>query len=178
MMYTISAILVFALLTVISAVEYSRFGRDTGISRRIAFTDAAIGILGLIAVLISYLLISSMISSCSDGDFASWARDMLDGWYSVTFTASGVLFAVNLLAGVFACFDKKQQERTSVLLRTAVLIVSPAVPLILAPFYGFMTENDTLPLYTAILVSGIGTALVFRLVPFAVYLVKKGKKSR
>jgi len=183
MTYAVIAVLLFVLITVLSVLGHSRTANDPRIRKLISLIDLAFGIIGLILVIAVQVFIGVRISAVSKdavstgASFASWATDMIGGWYSVALPAVGILLGIDILAAVLSRFDKKQQEKGSVFLRSAVLTVSSAVPLSLAPFYGFMTENSTVPLYSAILVSGIGMSLVFRAVSLIEYCRKVQKSE-
>ncbi|MBR5454031.1 MAG: hypothetical protein IKV54_08125, partial [Clostridia bacterium] len=175
MTYALIAFLIFSAIAFLITVNRTGF-IDTITKRRLTRPiTACFCITGIILVLVSHAVITLKINAVSDNEtFVSWAQDMFGGWYSISLPIVGTLLLIDIIAAVVSLFDKKQREKHSVVLRSAVLAASAAVPLLLAPFQGFMTANDTVPLYPAILVSGIGMALVFP----AVSLIEKPAKAK
>ena len=175
MTYALIAFLIFSAITFLITANRTGF-IDTRSKRKLTRPiTACFGITGIVLLLVSHAVITLKISAVSENEtFASWAHDMFGGWYSISLPVVGTLLLINILAAVLSLFDKKQREKNSAVLRSAVLSASSAVPLILAPFHGFMTANETVPLYPAILVSGIGMALVFP----SVILIEKSANSK
>lgn len=162
MTYTVIAVFLFMFLASAAFFPCTHFYREKKFFRGALTADVVMTIAGIALALSSHLVIASQISSAGDSSFESWASDMLDGWYSLILPTEAVLIGISLAAALTLLFSNHKSSGSSVFLRSAVLAASPAVPFIMAPFYGFMTDNSSVPLYPAILVSGIGFALVFR----------------
>jgi len=162
MTYTVLALFLFILLAFAAFFPCTRYYRESRFFRTAVIADSVLIIVGTILAVSSHLVIKSRISAVGDSSFEAWASDMLDGWYSLILPTAAVLTGISTAAALTLLFSDNKKAGSNVFLRSAVLAASTAVPLIMAAFYGFMSENSTVPLYQAILVSGIGFALIFR----------------
>lgn len=142
-------------LTVLGEVK-KEFQKILAISNGIL---AAVG-----AVIIAVVcIISDHSISGSQAELAKWAGNMLSVYYQITLPVFFILLGITLLSSVMAIFDRKQHVGFSPKVRVMASCASSVILLIIAPFYGFMTANDSIPLYTFICWLGVGQALVMRL---------------
>lgn len=120
---------------------------------------------GCVSVLLCRILAGSMISASGQSDtWNEWARDMFFQHYSVSLPVLLVLLGILLVSWLLSLSEKRKKSVTALFLRRTVGILASCTLLLLAPLYAFTTENNIVPLETLILISGIGEALIFRLV--------------
>lgn len=158
-----------AILLTVGLIALTVFGerktaQNPKILRILAVVNALLAVSGILIAAITHIIAQSSIADPSlEPDFASWAGSMYGIWYQISLPVLGVLFGITVLASLTALADKKQRSGVMQIMRAAVVCTASVVFLILAPFYGFMTENETIPLYRYILWSGAGMALTMRL---------------
>ena len=120
-----------------------------------------------------------MISSSGQTEtWIEWARDMFFEHYSVSFPVLMVLLGILLVSWLLSLSEKRRKSVTGMFLRRTVGILASCTLLLLAPLYAFTTENDIVPLETLILISGIGEAMIFRLVYALEGLFGSGNRSQ
>lgn len=151
------------ILTIISLAILSIFAEKKQEKRRtfciINFTLFALGVVFLIC---SYCIGQSKINSYSaDIEYFSWANDFFNLYYDLSMLPFVILFAINLAASVISIFDPRQARPVPRILRKVVSLASSLLMLIL-PYYGLFTQNENIPLYIYIMISGIGQALIMR----------------
>lgn len=157
----------FAILLTIGLIFLTVLGEmKKDFQKKLAFSNGILALCGLIILISVWILANrSIYHSGHDEDLAQWAGNMLAVYYQLTLPVFFVLLGITLIASIIAIFDKKQHIGFSPKLRVMASCASSVILLIIAPFYGFMTENDSIPLYTFICWFGVGQALVMRL-PF------------
>lgn len=133
-------------------------------SRLWKWLNLALGAGGVLTVLLCRIIGESMISSVFRTEtWQSWARDMFAGHYSVSLPVLGVLGGI-LLISVLISLSEKKKSVTGAFLRRSVGIPASAVLLLLALLYASVTANESVPLETLVFLSGVGEALILRLV--------------
>ena len=133
-------------------------------SRLWKWLNLALGACGVLTVLLCRIIGESMISSVFRTEtWQSWARDMFAGHYSVSLPVLGVLGGI-LLISVLISLSEKKKSVTGAFLRRSVGIPASAVLLLLALLYASVTANESVPLETLVFLSGVGEALILRLV--------------
>ncbi|MBQ4354915.1 MAG: hypothetical protein IJC71_08485 [Clostridia bacterium] len=128
---------------------------------------------GTAAVLIPHFLFRQTAENPAlDEDFLTWAQDMFGIWYQIVLPVFGVLAGITFLSVLTAIADKKQQSGNAPHIRMLTVCASSVLLLILTPFYGFMTENEMIPLYQYVLWSGVGFALLMRICTVPEYFLR------
>lgn len=134
-------------------------------SRLWKWLNLALGACGVLTVLLCRIIGESMISSVFRTEtWQSWARDMFAGHYSVSLPVLGVLGGILLISVLISLSEKKKKSVTGAFLRRSVGIPASAVLLLLALLYASVTANESVPLETLVFLSGVGEALILRLV--------------
>jgi len=171
----------FAILLGVTLVALTAVGKlRPNWYKPLTVVNGVLGLLGIaLALAIHLLALSKLHSEALTPAFLSWAKDMYGIWYQIALPVFGVLFGFLLCSTLLSLGEKHHEKGHAPVMRMILSCASSVVMLILAPFYGFMTENETLPLYQYILWSGIGLALAFRLLCALEYGVRlwKGKKT-
>ncbi len=141
--------------------------------------NGMVGLVGVsLALGVHFVAESQLGSETLTVAFRSWAKDMYGIWYQIALPVFGVLFGILLCAALLALGEKRGKKDYAPAMRMILSCAASVIMLILAPFYGFMTANETLPLYQYILWSGIGLALAFRLTCALEYLVRLWKEKK
>lgn len=173
MSYLPSAILLTVGLIALTAVGEKKSMQNPKRLKLLAVVNTAVSAAGFLIALVTHLIAKSgMTDSSLDSEFSAWASDMHGIWYQISLPTFALLFGITFLAVLTALADKKQQSGIAPVMRVSAVSAASVVFLILAPFYGFMTENTTLPLYQYILWSGIGMSLAMRFVCAAEYICR------
>lgn len=140
-------------------------------SRHLIIANALLSFIGCAASTVIYFVVKKTVFSGGyDTSWTEWAWDMFTLFYSISLPVIGVLLGILLLSSLISIFTVQKKGDSSPKIRVMAATASSIVMQILAPAYGFMTQNDTVPLYGYILLSGISQALVFRIVFVIEYL--------
>lgn len=158
MIYLISSLILLFALTAVTVLESKKP------SPVWKWLNLALSAAGLLTVILCCVIGESLISGSTQSEtWMEWARDMFRQHYAVSLPVLGVLGGILLLSWLLSLTEKREKSHTGAFLRRAVGIPASAAILLLAPLYAFMTANDSVPLDTLILISGIGEALILRL---------------
>lgn len=170
----------FAILLGVTLVALTAVGKlCPNWYKSLTVINGVLGLLGIALALAVHLLAENQLSSeALTPEFLSWAEDMYGIWYQIALPVFGVLFGFLLCSTLLSLGEKQKGKEYAPVMRMILSCASSVVMLILAPFYGFMTENETLPLYQYILWSGIGLALAFRLLCALEYWVRLWKEKK
>lgn len=173
MTYLPLAILLTVALLFLTFLGERKTAQNQSSLKCLAIWNAALTTVGfLLSVVIHIKAASTLANASLDANFASWASDMFDIWYQIALPTATVLLVITTIASILPLADKKQRTGVASKIRVMTACASSVLLLLLAPFYGFMTENDTVPLYQYILWSGVGMALTMRLSCTLEYLVR------
>lgn len=160
MMYLPSAILLsiaLIFLTILGEIKPEYQKKLVCINGILAF----IGILFILSV--CFIANHNIYNGGHDEQLSEWAGNMFSIYYQISLPVFFILLAVTVISSVLSFFDKNSLHGFTPKLRVMASCASSVMLLIIAPFYGFMTENETIPLYTYICFIGVGQALTMRL---------------
>lgn len=149
-------------------------------SRHFIIANVIMSFVGTAASFIIYFAVrNSVFSGIYDETWSEWAWDMFTLFYSISLPVLGILLGILIVSSLLSIFTERKKGGTFPKVRVMAATASSIVMLILAPAYGFMTQNDVVPLYRYILASGIAQALVFRIV-FAIeyYAISRNNVKR
>lgn len=154
----------FAILLSIGLIFITVLGELKSVhKKKIAVINTVLSLIGLVIVLSTSFIAHRLIyHSGHDENLAQWAGGMLDVYYQISLPVFFVLLGITVLASIISIFDKKQQSGFSSKVRIMASCASSVILLIIAPFYGFMTDNASIPLYSCICWLGFGQALIMR----------------
>jgi hypothetical protein len=145
--------------------------------KAIAAVDLILAILG--GVLLSAVGIIARISifgGSFDPEWTDWAWGRMVVYYRISLLIVGILLGFLLLSFLLGRLDPKQETHTRHLMRIAVSTASSILILLVTPFYAYMLQNTALPLVEYVLFSGVGQALLFRLIPLLSALAPENSK--
>lgn len=164
----------FAVLLTIGLIFLTVLGEVKSVyHNKIAAVNGILALIGLIIVLAVWFIANRLIyHSGHDEQLAEWAGGLLDVYFQISLPVFFVLLVITVLASVTAIFDKKQRSGFPAKVRVMASCASSVILLIIAPFYGFMTENESIPIYTCICWLGVGQALIMRLSFIAEYFAR------
>lgn len=153
--YAILLTIGFIFLTVLGELKKN-------LQKPLAIVNAILAAAGAVILAVVYFAADSSIGG-SETELAEWAGNMLSVYYQITIPVFLVLLGVTLLSSSAAIPDRNQHVGFPPKIRVMASCASSVILLIIAPFYGFMTVNDSIPLHTFICWFGVGQALVMRL---------------
>ncbi len=159
MIYLISALILIILLGTITVLESRKP------SPLWKWLNLALSAAGILTVILCRVIADGLISSSGQSEtWMEWARDMFRQHYTVSLPVLGILGGILLASWLLSLTEKRRKSVTGVFLRRTVGILASASLLLLAPMYAFMTANESVPMETLILISGMGEALILRIV--------------
>ena len=137
--------------------------------------DLILGIAGVL--LLSLCFAVGMILTGRGNDTGEWARDMFLEYYRIAGPALAGLLLILCFASLCTAASPKLQKGLFPRFRVWVNPVCSALFLLLTPFYAALTVNPHVPIHILILLSGLGAALVFRLLLPLEYRAERKKSS-
>lgn len=147
--------------------------------KKLGIVNAVLALIGtLVLLIVRFVSDNSIHGSGHDEQLIEWADDMFSIYFQITLPVFFVLLGITLLASVIAIFDDKQRQGFNAKVRIMLSCASSVILLIIAPFYGFMTANDSIPLYTYICWCGVGQALVMRLMFITEYFARSRRNVK
>ena len=159
MMYTIIIFLITAALITLTIFSEKK----AKYCRAFMYVNLALAVLGVALIIAAHVVATNQINQFySESGFYSWASDFYELYYLISFPAFILLFITNVLAAIVSPTGGKNGKNVSKILRLIVSITS-SVLLLLLPYYGLFTQNNSLKLYIYIMISGVGQALIIRL---------------
>lgn len=159
MIYLISALILTAALIGITVLETRKP------SPVWKWLNLGLCFAGVLLVIICRTAAEAGISRSGQSEtWMNWARDMFAQHYRVSLPVLLVLLGILLASFLLSLTDKRNRSAVPGFLRRTVGILASVLLLMLAPLYAFMTANEIVPLDIMILLSGIGEALILRLV--------------
>ncbi|MBE6541638.1 MAG: hypothetical protein E7672_04245 [Ruminococcaceae bacterium] len=130
-------------------------------------------ILGALTFTSVFFIVKHLIFSIKDDqEFVEWAWDMFTLYYSISLPVFLVLILVLLLSVLLSIFQDPKRGSSSPVIRVMAATASSVLMLLIAPCYGFMTDNQIISIYPYILVSGLAEALIFRIVFVLEYFIR------
>lgn len=176
MIYSVIAVILSVFLIFLTVLGE----KNPQFRRNLITINVILSLVGCTASAFIYFIVKgSVFSGEYDETWSEWAWDMFTLFYSISLPVLGVLLGILIVSTVLSIFTERKKSCTSQKVRVMAASASSIVMLIIAPVYGFMTQNDVIPLYGYILVSGIAQALVFRIV-FAIeyYSISRNNVKR
>ncbi|MBE6616321.1 MAG: hypothetical protein E7627_00035 [Ruminococcaceae bacterium] len=159
MIYTLVVVFVAVLLLALTILQ----GKYKNQPKVFLYINLSLFIIGVALMAVSYIIgIDGINSIDNEPDLHSWAKDFLDLYYDISFVPFALLLIINLIASILGIYVTKYQTPISKILRYTVSIFS-SILLLLIPFYGYFTLNDSIPLLLYMALSGIGQALTMRI---------------
>jgi len=157
------SVLLFILLVVFSVIGELKSMQSAAALKRLVWLNAILSFVGAVFTIVTHFIcMRALRTPALDETFTEWAQDMFGIWYQIALPVFFVLAGLPLLSSLFSIFDRKSQTGTAPKIRVITITASSALLLILAPFYGFMTDNTSVPLYSYVLWSGTGMSLAIR----------------
>jgi len=174
MMYTVFATALSAAFIVLTIAPL----RKPSLRKACAAVDLILTLLG--AVLLAASAVIARLS-ITRGDFeaewADWAWGRMVVYYRFSFLITGILLGILLLSLLLGRLEPKQETSTRHLMRIAASTASSLLILLITPFYAYMLQNTALPLVEYVLFSGVGEALLFRVIPLLSTCIRKIKRD-
>ncbi len=162
MMYTVFAVALSAALIVLTVTPL----RKPEKRKRIALLDGILATLGgILLIAVGILARLSLSDESLDAEWVVWAWGRLVVYYKLSLLAVGGILGFLLLSLFVGRLDPKHETPTRPLMRISVSLASSILFLLVTPFYAYMLQNTALPMVEYVLFSGIGEALLFRLIP-------------
>lgn len=159
MIYTFVVVFVAVLLLALTIAQ----GKYKNQPNVFLYINLALFAVGASLMIVSYIIgINGINSIDNEPDLQSWAMEFLCLYYSLSLVPYILLLIINLIASLLGIYVPKYQAPISKVLRNTVSFFS-SILLLLIPFYGYFTLNDSIPLILYMTLSGIGQALTMRI---------------
>lgn len=124
-------------------------------------TDLLLGIAGILLLSLSFGV--GMLLTGRDNDTGEWARSMFLAYYKAAVPLLLLFCFVLAMASLGALSSPRLKKGLLPRLRVWANLSASALFLLLTPFYASVTVKQHVYIHLLILVSGVGAALLFRL---------------
>lgn len=158
MTYTIVVLFIIALLSTLSILGEKK--KRNG--KLFLIINASLFAVGAVMLTSSYFAGVHSINALDSGsDLYSWSKEFFDLYFDMSMWPFAFLLVITVIAAILGIFSPKYQTPVSRVLRHTVSLFSSLL-LLLIPFYGYFTQNESVPLLLFMALSGIGQALMIR----------------